>query len=142
MFEPNQLAQDIEQAIASMQGRKHPEWITQAVCDKHRDINGADADFWTVAGRAEIRSRVRAALNRFKVKAEVEPNRQIVLAGFERLQTHYLVEDDGEYVAIPVQEMTDGQWDAKEREFESMRDGLAQHLAEIRRYRDASRAAA
>mgnify|MGYP000252018536 CR=1 FL=1 len=142
MFEPSQLSQDIEKVIEATTGRKHPEWITQAVCDMHRDVHGPDADFWTVIGRAEIRERVRAAINRFKVKATAEPDRQIVLSGFERLQTHYLVEEDGAQVAIPVQDMTDAHWDAKEREFASMLDGLAQHLAEIRRYRVTSRHAA
>jgi len=142
MFEPSQLAQDIEQAIESMRGNKHPDWITQAVCDKHRDVHGVDAEFWTVVGRREIRERVRAALNRFKLKDTVEPDRQIVLVGFERLQTHYLIEQDEVQVAVPIEDMTEAQWDAKEHELAAMRDGLAQHLAEIRRYRAAKQQAA
>jgi hypothetical protein len=142
MFEPSQLASDIEQVMQSMEGRLHPEWITQAVCDLHKDVHGADAIFWTVTGRAEIRERVRSAINRFKLKATVEPDRQIVLEGFERLQTHYLVQEDGEQVAIPIEEMTDKQWDWKEREFALMSQGISQHLAEIRRYRAGRRRAA
>ena len=141
-FEPEQFAaqlkREIEEAIALVPAEqdKHPEWITTAVCNKHPAVHGNDVDFWTIVGRAEIRSRVRAALNAYKVTGD-EPSRQVIFAGFEHLQTHYLVKVGSEQVAVAIGNMTAEQWDAKEREFESMAAGLQQHLREIRRYRAA-----
>lgn len=140
-----QLTQEIEQVIAQFEAESaralHPEWITQAVVQRHPDVAGVDAEFWRVVGRAEVRAQVRNRLNRYRVKPEVEPDAQLVLAGFERLQQRYLVAEKGEQVAIRVQELTAAQMLAKERELRAMGAGCFQHADEMARFR-ASRASA
>lgn len=135
-----QLTQEIEQVIEQFEASNarslHPDWITQAVVDRHLEVDGEDADFWRVVGRAEVRSQVRSRLNRYRVKPEVEPDRQLVLEGFERLQQRYLVDEGGEQIAVRVQDMTLDQLDAKERELRVMGAGCYQHADEIRRYRN------
>lgn len=138
MFTISDLTQEIEQVIQQFEvvnSRKlHPEWITQAVVDLHRDVDGADADFWRLVGRQEVRNQVRTRLNRYKAKAQVEPDAQLLLEGFERLQQRYLVAEDGEQVAIRIQDMTSAQRRAKSIELRAMGAGCYQHADEMDRY--------
>jgi hypothetical protein len=138
MFTPAQLTQEIEKVIERFEAEKsralHPEWITQAVVDLHLSIEGADTDFWRLCGRAEIRNKVGARLNRYKIKPEVEADAQITLAGFERLQQRYQVTEDGEQVAIRIQDLTRAQRRAKWQELEAMGAGCYQHAEEMKRY--------
>lgn len=138
MFTTAQLTQEIEQVIRTLEDDNaralHPEWITQAVVNLHPDVDGADADFWRVVGRAEVRSQVRAKLNRYKVKPELQPDAQLVLEGFERLQQRYIVTEDGEQVAVRIQDMTPAQRRSKAAELRAMGAGCYQHADEMERY--------
>ena len=54
MYSLNDLSLEIDQVIEQMDSaaRLHPDWITQAVLNRHPDSHGADRDFYTVVGRA------------------------------------------------------------------------------------------
>ena len=137
MYSLSDLKQEIEQTIHSMesQSRLHPEWITQAVMSRHSDLDGEDSDFYQCCTRAEVRSQVRKRLNQYKASADTGVDRQIVLEGFERLQKRYLIPENGEQVAIRIQDMTDAQLQAKADEYRAMGAGCFQHADEIDRYR-------
>jgi len=124
----------IEQLEANHARKLHPDWITQAVMYRHTGIDGEDADFYQCVGRAHVREAVRQRLNRFRAKAEVEADKQLVLEGFERLQKRYLITEDGEQVAIRVQDMTSAQRKLKANELRTMGAGCYQHADELERY--------
>lgn len=58
------------------------------------------------------------------------------MPGFERLQTHYLVERDEERVAVRIDHLTDEEIEAKAKEQETMGRACFQHADELRRYGD------
>jgi hypothetical protein len=80
-----------------------------------------------------VRDTVREVLRRYKAAPEA-PDPQIVLPGFERLQTGYLTERDGDQAIVPLSMMTTVELEAKAAELETMGMGCFQHAREIRRY--------
>lgn len=145
MYSMADLTREIAEAISTLmeQGQTlRREWIVQTILARHDDVEGEDADFYRCASRKTIEGAVRQQINRFEPKAEVTPDRQLVLEGFERLQRYYALEERGELIAIPVDAMTDAQLEAKQAELIAMGAGCYQHAEEIQRYRDARRAAA
>lgn len=146
MYSLKDLTAEIEQVIEDFENhnerRLHPDWITTAVMNRHPDVEGADADFYRVMSRSQVREAVRQRLNAYKAKPEVEPDRQLVMQGFERLQLRYLVKEDGEWVAVKVEMMTTEQRKAKAAELRAMGRGCFQHADELERFdRDITTAA-
>lgn len=114
----------------------HPNWITSEILKKHDDITGEDADFYLLASRESIRDEVRKQINRFKLSPEkaIDIDRQLVLEGCERLQVAYVIEVNGEAVAVPLKKMTSAQRQAKAAELRTMGAGCLQHADELERY--------
>lgn len=135
MYTLKELQAEIEQVIESMQNapRPHPDWITQSVIANHPAIDGDDCDFYQCCTRNSVRDAVRKRLNKYKADGK-EPDKQIVLEGFERLQKWYLMDEGGEQVAVSIQHMTRDQVLAKAEEQERMGAGCYQHAEELRRY--------
>ena len=136
MYSMRDLTTEIEQVLEEMKGNSvwNPQWVTQAIINKHDDIDGSDKDFYTIIGRAQVYEQVRKRIGRYKLKPELKPDRQLVLRGFERLQERYVFEVDGESVAIRVQDMTSEQRRAKAAELRAMGAGCYQHADELDRY--------
>lgn len=138
MYTLSELTREIEKTIeyfeTQNERRLHPDWITQSVIDSHPDIEGDDSDFYRCVSRAGIRDQVRQRLNRYKAKPEVEVDPQLVLEGFERLQKRYLITEDGEQVAIRIQDLSSIQRRAKASELRAMGAGCYQHADELDRY--------
>lgn len=138
MYSLNDLTNEISQILSEMESesRWHPDWITQKVINLHPDIEGKDKDFYTITSRTMIRGQVRKHLDRFKLKAETEPDQQLLLPGFTRLQRRYLVAIDGTQVAVRIEDMTREQRRAKSVELRRMGLGCFQHADELDRYDD------
>ncbi len=136
MYSLSDLTTEIEHVIETMEGepRLHPDWIAQAVMQRHPCIEGEDREFYFMLARAHVRDQVRKRLNRYKAEPEIESDRQLVMEGFERLQKRYLIAEDGEWVAIRVQDMTRSQRLAKAHELRVMGAGCYQHARELERY--------
>jgi hypothetical protein len=118
-------------------------WLTQAIVATHKDISGADADWYAVCGYGHVRAMVRAAVRRFKPDAESEVDRNLILPGFERVQTAYVVERDGEQNFVPTGQLTNDEIETKAVELEQMGAGCFLHAKELRRYKaERSRVAA
>lgn len=144
MYTPAQLTQEIEAVIKEMDDLKtsklNPDWITNEVIKRHPDIEGADADFWQCTGRADVRNKVRARLNKYKVSDDLSPDPQLLLDGFERVQQRYLISEGEVQVAIRIEDCTDEQILAKYNELRAMGDGCYQHADELMRYLQARKA--
>lgn len=139
MYSLSQLNQEIRVLVdARVQAHAaiHPDWITQEILNGHPDIDGVDSDFYLCVGRESVRAQVRQQINRFKLTPDkaLYIDRQLVLPGYERLQVFYLIDADGEQVAIPIEQMSAGQRLAKIAELRAMGDGCHQHAAELERY--------
>jgi len=146
MYTFKDLTVEIEQVIADYEAkgerRLHPDWITQSVMDLHPNVDGEDADFYRIVSRAQVREAVRQRLNAYRAKPEVSPQLELVAPGYERLQRRYLINEDGEQVAVKVELMTSVQRLAKAAELRAMGAGCFQHADELERFdRDITTAA-
>lgn len=54
--------------------------------------------------------------------------------GFEHLQDYYVVKRNGEWVGVPLEDMTDEELDQKAHHHEAMGNSLANHADELLRY--------
>lgn len=49
----------------------------------------------------------------------------------KNLQNHYVVERDGQRVGVPVEQLTDAEYQALIEKYQAMGDALTKHEAEI-----------
>lgn len=117
-------------------------WLTQAVVGAHPDIHGSDAEWYTYCAYGSVRDAVRDVLRKYRPDPKQEPDRQILLPGFERLQQAYLISRGGDQVLVAINQLTDEELEEKAREYEVMAQGCLKHADELRRYRRERRAAA
>jgi len=138
MYAYSDLRVEIEQQIEELRAEHspvlNPDWITKAILNRHPDLSGGDADFFAYNAREYVRGEVRRQLNRYKLKPELEADRQLVLPGFARLQEYYLVLRENEHVAIHIDRMTPEESRTKYAELQAMAAGVLEHAKEFRRY--------
>lgn len=131
-----EIARKIEWLKYNNGATLHPDWITQQVLSDHPDITGADKEFYTCCSRAQVREETRRQLNRYRAKAEAEPDSQLTLDGFTRLQQYYLVDRDQTQVAVRVDDLTDDEIDEKVDELQGMGRGCFEHADELLRFKE------
>lgn len=114
----------------------HPDWITQEIMSNHSEIIGNDADFHLCVSRETVRNQVRRQINRYKNTPEnaANPDKQLVLEGFQYVQRAYLIDANGDQVAIPIERMTSAMRKAKIEELRAMGRGCLRHADELERY--------
>lgn len=136
MFDPKILEEEIAATNDEIGGTvvKTKSWLVNAVAMRHQSVAGDDADLAIWAIRAQV-SRLVESFHRARKASELnQDDQQLVLPGYSRLQRAYLVDRDGETCSVPVHLVTDEEFAAKISEMEAMRDGLQQHIDEIRAY--------
>jgi hypothetical protein len=118
-----------------------PQWVTHAICEDHEAALLDDqehADFWRHGGYMHTRRMVTEYINKRcnGVSKSTGDPQQLRLPGFERehLQDYYVVDLDGEEVAVCVLDMTDEELEAKARHHEAISLANAAHAQEIRRF--------
>lgn len=126
-------------AMAATDVKLHPSWISHAICQDHElglAPESEDADFWRHAGHRTVRAEVGQYLRKlYGISAEGAAERQLTLDGFDHIQTRYIVNREGDEVAIPTPELTDGELDGIEARLRAMSDALGVHADEIARYK-------
>lgn len=120
----------------------HPDAITDEILSDHKDHWGPDADFYAFATQAHVRNETRKYLNKFKIKSDIETDKQLVLPGFQRVQQYYVITREGEQCAVRVDSMTYAEIKAKCAELHAMSDGCLAHENELMRYWESKQAAA
>ena len=108
--------------------------VANTILDAHPDIAGSDCDFYRALTFEKLKDEARKLINKMKLKPELEPDRQLVLPGFNRLQQYYSVEADGDPVALRVDLIPDDQLLQKADELQAMGDGCHEHADELRGY--------
>jgi hypothetical protein len=134
---------EVIERYLNSQGNAPSDWVTQDIVNRHNKIEGPDADFCLERMFDNIREEVRRAIRRYDITPEAgEPDPQLTMEGFERLQKVYSVMRGGRSVAVRVELMSDVELQAKENELEKFAGGSIEHRNEIRRYRLQRRGAA
>jgi hypothetical protein len=142
MYTPKKLDSEIEYKIEEME-TLHPDqdiqadWVAQAIMLDHPlPVPIGEDGFHHYTEYRTVREHVRRVMSRYDVKASPEPDRQLVLPGCERVQTHYLVDRGGQQCMVSVNRMTDKEIDDKAAELVSMGMGCYQHSEELLRYKE------
>ena len=134
------LLEEIAQLIARVaeEGRAlEPRWITHEICNAHQSglARGEEADFWMHHGHRAVRADVGNYIRKhFNPEADAD-DAQNTLPGFEHVQTHYIVERDGQEIGIPTPQMTDDEIEATVSRMRSSAATLYAHADELERYR-------
>jgi len=138
MYTLKELSTEISNAVESAMMARAPiqkTWLIQKIISNHPDVNGADADFYTCATRDTIRQFVDRHFRSIKlIEDESSANNQMVLAGFERLQTYYTIERQGEFQIVPIESMSVKELHRKADEHFRQSDGHRIHAEELMRY--------
>lgn len=136
MFSEKDLIAEVEAAVNSRQCAIETDWIANLVMSNHRNLSGDDSEFYLLCAWAHVKDAVRVVVRRFKPSPEEAPDSQIILPGFERLQTKYHMERGGKSWLVPIDELTDEEIDRKVSEYESIGRGVYLHAAELLRYKN------
>jgi len=143
MYKISELEGEILDKLDELQ-RKFPDqdipalWIANSVMSDHGLIAEADPDgFHHTCSFRTVREYTRRVVSRYDGSPTATPDPQIVLPGFERLQTHYLIDRDGEQTMVRVDRLSSAERRAKAAELRAMGAGCYQHAEELDRY-DAS----
>jgi hypothetical protein len=137
-----QLKQEIAdkcEAMSRAGSPLHPAWITHAICNDHAEGLSAEsehADFWRHGGHRTVRSEVGQYLRKeFGPDAESKSRSQPAFPGFDYIQSHYIVEREGDELAIPTTELTDEEIDATIARMRSTAATLYAHADELERFK-------
>ncbi len=77
---------------------------------------------------------VRRCLSQ-KIEPDIlEEDRNLILPGFDHIQTHYMIRRDGEDIGVPIEQMTDEEGFAKAALYDRQAITQAEHANELRRY--------
>lgn len=139
MFSETDLVNEVSGFIeASLQNGRvmRSQWLIHEIISNHPLVEFEQKDFYVLCAYGHIQKIVRDALRRYKPDLDKEPDPQITLPGFERLQKGYLVERDAESVLVPIEQMSDREIDLKVAEYERMAEGCRLHALELRRYKN------
>lgn len=138
MYATSDLTAEIEALIeAGDYEELSPDMIVTAIVGKKEPPDGADRDYYLLCANGYTRELVRKVANRYKSDNAEDHEKvapQLILPGFKRLQTKYLVERRGQAVIVPVDHLSAEEIEAKAAIYESMGAGCLQHAEELRRY--------
>jgi hypothetical protein len=110
-------------------------WIAQAVMADHGLRAEADPDgFHHCCSFRTVREYTRRVISQYDGKPTLTPDAQIVMPGYERLQTHYVVDRGGEQTMVRVDRLTSQERRNKAAELRAMGAGCYQHAEELDRY--------
>ena len=108
--------------------------VTHKFLAEYSDIPGADMDFYTGVAFEHFKAMAKTLVGKWQPN-DITPSDQMIFEGFEHLQKAYPVERHSVRVLVPIDQLTDAEWDAKESELKTMSDGCLAHLREIAAYR-------
>ena len=133
---------EIRQLISSLVAEKidagqvvNQDWTVTEILNSYDDIEGGDKDFYIVAARHWVNGEVKSVIGKYDPTPEKDGD-QLVLDGFEYLQKAYPILRGALRQLVPVDQITDDEWDTKAFEYEKMGDGCYAHAAEIRMYKN------
>jgi hypothetical protein len=128
------IKDEVIKTIDGHNERMPATWIVQAVLSLHVKPKGKDKDFYLCCAYGHVRAVVRQTLQRMRGEEIEEHSDQLILPGFERLQQRYIIEHDGELLAVPLEQMTQDEIRQKIEELHRMARGCLTHARELERY--------
>jgi len=114
--------------------------ITEEIMSRWSDgVSGEYADIALVGLHDTVWNELGKRMNKDKKNEKYDPDPQIVMEGFERLQKMYVCDVDGDQTYVLTEEMSDEQLKDKAEEHRRFGRGNFQHADEIERYMEQRR---
>lgn len=135
----SQLTAQINGVLDALKLRQlswNPTLISAEICHLHVAgiQQGEHSDFWLHSGYSYCRQQVRKCINRRAGDRPVSDKHP--LKRWQHLQAYYLLERDGDKVAVPVNDMTDSELEQKARLYRTMAATCYAHADELDRFRN------
>lgn len=128
------IRNEVEKVIDGHDERMPAMWIVQKVLKLHVKPKGKDADFYLCCAHGHVRAVVRQTLQRMRGEEGEEASEQLIFPGFQRLQRRYIIDQGGELLAVPLEQMTRDEIQQKIGELHRMAHGCLTHARELERY--------
>lgn len=136
-----ELTNEIHGVLDELEQRRDPwvaSWIAHHILESHDTgvyESREDEAFWHHTSYETVRKHVTQAINKRAGDRDVPDDGQVMLPGWERLQSYYVVERDGNQVGLPVWDLTDDELDSKASLFRSFANANMRHAEEIERFK-------
>lgn len=110
--------------------------IRAEICLNHESELNGEAFFSRYNINTNVYEEVRRRCNK-KLRHEEFDSSQLNLFGqdWEQLQRRYLIERDGEHVAVLIENMTDEELEEKAKMHDRQADEMRKHAQELREYK-------
>ena len=134
----DEIASAVDAKIAAGE-RLLASFITQQVCGAHLAglAENDHAALWRKGGYRWVRDETRRYISKCLGTDEADAkNNQSAFPGFEHVQSHYLVQREGEDVGVPALQLTDDEIEAKAALYKSMGAACFAHAGELVRFKD------
>ena len=130
----NDILSEIDR-LKQMDGIIEPRWVANAVTMKYFKGMPANEEAEIVKFMAftECRRKVAKLISK-SLDGSKSNRRDIVLPGFEYLQTHYEVKRDGDWVGVPINLMSQSEILEKAAFYKKMGEAVFKHAQELEAY--------
>jgi hypothetical protein len=108
------------------------EMMAAEIINARSDIHGEDCDFYIGCAYGYLAGLIKKAISKYEI-SDVNDD-QLVLDGFEYLQTHYPFERDKKRVLVPTDLCTEDEIMARADEYDASARGQMRHAEELRAY--------
>jgi hypothetical protein len=130
----SEVLREVRDAIlAGKDTIQDPVRIIQSIVDQHGNVRGQDTEFLVRCTFEHLRNCVRIVMRELH-DADEEPDDQLVLPGYKRVQRVYLVNRNGKSLIVPVAKLTDSEILGKVEMLRKMRAGCRAHERDLLRY--------
>ena len=110
-------------------------FIAQLVCDNHKHELVNDAEFSLYNIYTNVRREVTSVINKLAGDKPEKESLQLIIPGYENLQTHYVVKRNGESIGVHIDNMTDDEIDEKTKVYKKMGTTCFAHADELQQYK-------
>lgn len=120
---------------ASMKMTLNPSVISREICEDHSHELAGKSEFWEVSGYQFTKQNVANYLRkRFDNQDKQAETNQLVIEGFQYLQSHYIVDKEGEPEAVHISDLTHDQITFISNRMKRKAKGLLIHARELEKY--------
>ena len=119
-----------------------PNAVTSEICGNHSDELLDDAPFSTHNNYSNVRREVRSVMSKkmdLDINSLTNENSQLVIIGFECLQSYYSIKRNDSYFGVPIEEITVEEGRQKAKSYRKMGNTCYIHADELDKYFDSKR---
>ena len=119
-----------------------PNAVTSEICNNHSKELLNDATFSTYNNYTNVRREVRSVMSKkmdLDINSLTNENSQLVIIGFECLQSYYSIKRNDSYLGVPIEEMTVEEIRQKAKSYRKMGNTCYIHADELDKYCDNKR---